>query len=268
MVPDELLAEWALWGKHGADATYHVLACSAGSLTAKDFAKVVERYAHGTADRLPQYTIFWVPGPADAAEFAGIAIHEHARYARQDVRSRYDASGHEIVFIRLFCVRYADLAEHGTTFTDLLTAVQDQELAPQSTTGPVRLRLTSEQASQPASGSAPGLAETVAALLLTSSPVCVLGADEVAAPERLAFIDEVMSLLPYGLRATLSASTWASSTAQHLKLRLFFTSVRRGGGGTNHVRWGQPGQGGLPASGSRAARIYLAWLRRTGTRAR
>lgn len=263
-----LTAEWALWGKQGADTAYHVLACSAGTLTAADFRNVVERYAHGTADRLPQHTVFWVPGPEDATGFVGVAIHEHASYVRPDGRSRYDASGREIVFIRLFCVRYADLAEHGVTFAGLLTAVQQQGLPPQNPIAPITLDVASAQSPGSAVDSAPELAEVVAALLLTTSQVCILGADEVPAPERLAFIDEVLSLLPYGLRATLSASTWASPTAQDLKLRLFFASVRRGGGRTHHVWWQQPGLAGRLATDSAVARRYLEWLRGTGPRAR
>ena len=36
-----------------------------------------------------------------------------------------------------------------------------------------------------------------------------------------------MALLPYGLRATMSASTWVDNTAQNLKQRLFFASAPR-----------------------------------------
>ena len=117
-----LTAEWALWGKEGNESDYRVLACSAGTLTPFDFAYFVRRYAPGTADRLPQYTVGWIPAEDGAPEFVVVAIHEHAPYrpARPGSRSRYDALGREIVFIRLFCGRYADLAEHGVSYAELL----------------------------------------------------------------------------------------------------------------------------------------------------
>jgi hypothetical protein len=268
----ELTAQWALWGRGADDRVSSVLASSAEDLTARDFTGAVERYAAGAPDRLPQYTVFWVPDVEGAPRFVGIAIHEHASYARQDDRSHYDASGREIVYSRLFCVRYADLAEHGVTFTGLLLAVQHQ-LLPRDQAAPVTLRIAPEREQRlPSSGQAPGtgseLAEVVAALLLTTRQVCVLGADEVSATERLAFIDQVLSLLPYGLRATLSAATWASPTARDLKLRLFFASAQRDDSdGVHHVRWDQRTPDAYPVSGNETAGRYLDWLRGTGAQA-
>jgi hypothetical protein len=267
-----LTAQWALWGAEAEDRTYRVLSASAGDLSAPDFGHIVQRYGVGTADRLPQYTMFWVPDAGGAPWFVGIAIHEHASYASDDDRSHYDTSGREIVYSRLFCVRYADMARHGVTFTELVSAAGHQ-LPSSGKTDPVTLRITRERSQPPlthrrAAGTPPDLAEVVAALLLTSQQVCVLGADELPATERLMFVDRVLSLLPYGLRATLSAATWASPTARDLKLRLFFASARRDdGSGTHHVQWGQRGWGADGAPGSEAARQYLAWLRGAGTRA-
>ena len=105
------------------------------------------------------------------------------------------------------------------------------------------------------------LAGNVAALLLTSRPVCVLNADQVTAKERLQFIDYVASLLPYGLRATLSASTWASATARDLKLRLFFSSATRDDDGrTCYATWGQPERIDLSAPGLSSSQAYMSWL--------
>ena len=100
--------------------------------------------------------------------------------------------------------------------------------------------------------------------LLTGSQVCVLDADGVAAERRLAFIDLALSLLPFGLRATLSASTWASTTLQDLKLRLYFSNApREDHGRTSHVSWGRPGHVRIP-EGHAAARLYQEWLREAG----
>jgi hypothetical protein len=264
----ELTAEWALWGKRAADARYHVLGCSDGILQAPDFAEIVNRYASGTPDSLPQYTVGWVPKTDKDPGFVTIAIHEHAPYGseRPGGRSRFDRLGREIIFARLFCVRHADLAEHGVSYTQLLEAVRPLELPPPAMTSPMRIRIAGRRPPLPASP--PGeLAEAVAILLLTKAPVCVLAPDELPVTDRLAFIDSVMALLPYGLRATLSASTWASSTAQDLKLRLFFASVQRDGDRTRHVRWDEPDPAGPADLGSEAIRQYVDWLGRTGPRA-
>jgi hypothetical protein len=279
----DLTAEWALWGKRATETGYSVLECSAGSLTSQDFEDNIRRYAPGTADRLPQYTVSWVPR-AGAPEFIAMAIHEHAPYGqpRPGGPDRYDAFRSGIVVVRLFCVHYADLAEHRVSYAQLLDAVQQQELprrgavasASAGPPGPVTIHFPQRPAKPlPAgtagsAGPAEDLAEAVAALLLTNAPVCVVGAYEVSAADRIAFVDSVLSLLPYGLRATLSVSTWASSTAQDLKLRLFFASAPRDDGGrTRHVWWRPPDPGGFPEPEG-AARLYLDWLHRTGVRAR
>ena len=64
-----------------------------------------------------------------------------------------------------------------------------------------------------------------------------------------------MTLLPYGMRSELSASTWVSSTTKH-KLRLFFAGAERAG--DDHiVVWDRPDRGRF---GRRYIDHYLAWL--------
>lgn len=106
----------------------------------------------------------------------------------------------------------------------------------------------------------------MAALLLTTRPVCITGADHLGTAVRLQFIDSVMSLLPYGMRSSMSASTWASSTALDLKLRLFFSSSHgRGAPGSVVVDWNQPAAANVGDDGPYR---YLRWLRETGSQAR
>jgi hypothetical protein len=272
-VRGELRAEWALWGKGPADTQYGVLECSAGTLNKGDFLQLIRRYAPGTPDRLPQYTVAWIPAEADdASAFIALAIHEHAPYgpARPDGRSRYDSHGREIVFVRLFCVPYDSLAEHEVSYAELLEAIDHQELPPRGADAPepVMIRIPPRQSLRPATGPVRELAETVAGLLLTGTRICVVGAGTIPATDRLAFIDSVLSLLPYGLRATLSASTWASPTAQNLKLRLYFAEAPgEDEGRTRHVRWEQSGSAEFPDPDGEAARLYLDWLRQVGSRA-
>jgi hypothetical protein len=279
----QLTAQWALWGRRSADTASRVLASSDGTLKPRDFREVVERYASGAHNGLPQYTLFWIPGSESSSgesstvqssraqsngAFVGLAIHEHARYARSDVRDRYDAAGREIVYTRLFCLRYQDVAEQRATFTGLLSAAESQQLPPPDPAGPVTLRLDPDWQVPAALGAAGELAATVAVLLLTTRPVCVLGADDVPALDRLAFIDEVLACLPYGVRASLSAATWASPTAHNLRLRLFFAGAERADGGvTTHVTWGQSARPDLSAAEHEPLRHYADWLERSGAEA-
>ncbi|MCT9931459.1 hypothetical protein N5079_14660 [Planotetraspora sp. A-T 1434] len=84
---------------------------------------------------------------------------------------------------------------------------------------------------------------SAAALLLTDEPVCVVGGEALPWLERLRFLDTVFSLLPYGMRTRLSASTWTSSTAGRWwtskarnECRLSFT--KHAPEGVHSVRWG------------------------------
>ncbi|MGH3247488.1 MAG: hypothetical protein ACRDOI_14945, partial [Trebonia sp.] len=233
-----ILAEWALWGKEGDETSYHVLRCSGGGLREKDFSEVITRYSPGELEGLPQYTVSWIPGVNREPEYIALGLHELAPADPRQAagRSRKDAAGRDIVFVRLFCVRYTELAEHVLAYQDqvigyldLMKAVAGIQL-PAGRTEQVRITLPDDPSSIFGRGTFRKQAEQVAAMLLTGRQVCVLGADDVKVAERLRFIDTVMAMLPYGLRATMSAATSASSTSQDLKLRLFFAGVPRAGG--------------------------------------
>ncbi len=264
--PLTLLAEWALWGKDERNTGYHVVRCSKGDLGAKVFSEIITRYGSGVKPSLPQYTACWVPGPQGRPEYLAVGIHEliDPGMPSGGGRSR-NVGGRVVEYVRLFCFRYADVAEFGASYTDLVNAVTDIPLV----TGEGRadlIRVALPPGPEPASptGAERELAENVALALLTGNPVCVLDADGLTAKQRLAFIDLVLSLLPFGLRATLSASTSASTTMQDLKLRLYFSSApREDGGRTYHVSWGRPGRVAIPP-GHEAARLYGEWLREAG----
>jgi hypothetical protein len=251
-------AEWALWGKEGHESAYHVLRCSKGVFSSDEYREIITRYAPGVKGELPQYTVCWTPVKQDGQRYIVVGIHElaDADPRRSGGRAR-TAEGREIEYVRLFCVRYADLADHGTGYADLIEAVRNRQL-PADLTGPVEITLP-EGRPYSLSGPLPQTAANVATSLLTADPVCVLGAAAATAMDRLVFIDLVMSLLPYGLRTTMSASTWASSTAQDLKLRLFFTNARRDDQRTWHVTWGRPEERDL--HDDEPAAQYGSWLR-------
>lgn len=252
-----LTTEWALWGKDEQRTNLHVMRHSKGALSGDDFAEIFNRYATGVKEGLPQYTACWIPanGPQHPAYLA-VGIHELADPGLDDGRTPY-VGGRQVEYIRLFCFRYDDVARLGLSYTDLLASVRREPLRA-SQVEPLQVKLATAGDAPAATGR--GLAAAVATLLLTRQPVCVLDADGVDADSRLAFIDEVMSLLPFGLRATLSASTWASPTARDLKLRLFFSTARRNSGGrTCYVSWAHPEQ--APSWQSANADLYSEWLR-------
>jgi hypothetical protein len=259
-------AEWALWGKEANETAYRVLRCSDGSFGVDDFREIITRYASGVKEELPQYTVCWIPSGEGHPAYLAAAIHELADPdpRRSGERSR-TAGGREIEYVRLFCVRYAEMAKLGVSYTELIESVREYQLPPGRTT-PIAVALLSQTATHPVVASSRSMIENVAALLLTTRPVCVLGAEGTTAEERLLFIERVMSLLPYGLRTRLSASTWASSTAQDLKLRLFFANARRDdGSGTSYLIWGVPQQLNLSDPQYEAVGLYLSWLRQIGS---
>ncbi len=259
-------AEWALWGKEANETAYRVLRCSTDNFGVDDFREIITRYASGVKEELPQYTVCWIPSGQGHPAYLAVAIHELADPdpRRSGERSR-TAGGREIEFVRLFCVPYTEMAGLGVSYTELIESVRQYQLLP-GETAPIDVTLLSETVTRYAAAPSRLMLESVVALLLTTRPVCVLEAESTTADERLLFIEQVMSLLPYGLRIRLSASTWASSTAQDLKLRLFFANARRDDGSkTSYVTWGVPRQLNLSAPGYDAVRLYLSWLNQMGS---
>jgi hypothetical protein len=258
-------AEWALWGKETDELEYRVLRCSEGTLSRQNFREIITRYASGAGETLPQYTACWAPDINGHGGYLAFGIHELAdpdpRLSGGRPRT---ARGREIEYVRLFCVRYSEMAEHRVSYTELAEAVRGHQL-PAGRTDPIQVGLRETELRYLA---APvrALAENVAALLQTNRPVCILGAEGTTPEDRLYFIDAVMSLLPYGLRATLSASTWASVTARNLRLRLYFTNAKRGDdGATLHLTWGQPVRLNLSAPELLPLRDYVNWLEHAGS---
>lgn len=243
-------AEWALWGKDARDAEYRLLACSDGPVGATTFVEQITSFAPGSAQTWPQATVSGFR-LHEVEDYVALAIHDTAQ-------GRHDAVGREIVYTRYFCVPYQELVTDRVKYQEMYDAfvgfwpdghdrsVQRFELP----------RANSHAGSASLPGSQRLLAMRAAGLLLTSRGVCVLGADGVDAHERLAFLDGVMSLLPYGMRTRLAGATWASSTAYDLKLRLFFADARRRG--NDHVVfWHQPEHGQIDHP---YADQYLRWL--------
>ena len=95
-----LVAEWARWGmdpnKRGG---YHLLACSDGRISSRNFEDILVRFSPGSLDDLPQVTISYVPG-RDGSRYLGLAIHEAEA-------SGADRLGGDVMVTRYFCVPYS-----------------------------------------------------------------------------------------------------------------------------------------------------------------
>ena len=121
--------------------------------------------------------------------YLGIAIHDAAE------RVQYESSGREIVLTSYFCVPFNELAAGSVSYHAMYQKFRRCGL-PVSDRHRIQARLAGELGE-----AADAFAMRVAALLLTSKPVCIIGADcaDVGIDERLRFLDRVMSLLPYGM---------------------------------------------------------------------
>jgi hypothetical protein len=244
-------AEWALWGKTPNDRGYRLLNCSNGSLSPNAFIEVLTRYSPGTLERLPQVTVSW-SAPPDERSYVAIAIHE------KEEHGLYDADGREIVFTRYFCVPYEDLAIGEVSYLSMYEKFSKFTLQ-----APDRAPIKTDLTSAPPTVLHDYQALRIAALLLTCKPVCIVGADGTDFRVRLQFLDTVMSMLPYGMRSRLSASTWVSSTMQTHKFRLFFASaprpIRDDQQADHIVKWGRQDHASI---GHCYADDYLRWLER------
>lgn len=253
-------AEWARWGmdpsKRGG---YHLLASSEGRISPGNFEEILSRFSPGSLYDLPQVTISYVPG--DGNRYLGLAIHEAEA-------SGADRLGRDVMVTRYFCVPYEPAAATAVSYPGLYEALRRIQ-PPEDNRSVVSAGLAGGPATPPADVKR---ALPVAGLLLTGNPVCIVGAEATEMAERLAFIDATMSLLPYGLRAEMAASTWTRGTYQRHRFRLFFSEAPRRSAGSaldDHVvRWGTDAMEITAAPSTKfpaeAAAEYVEALRRLG----
>ena len=210
----QVTAEWALWGKEPRDVEYRLLRCSDGTLGPGNFEEVITRYSPGTLDVLPQVGVAWLGN--NRQNYLAMTIH------RAPGPGLYDASGRKVALTYCFCVPFDELAAGPVSYQAMYKAFWQEHL-PAPAEGGIKVDLPVMRAPDPGRK----LPMVVAGKLLTNMPVCILGADRVDLDTRLAFLDSVMALMPYGMRARLSASTWTNSIFEEHKFRLFFTSAKR-----------------------------------------
>jgi hypothetical protein len=253
--PIAVVAEWALHGKTPGDHEgYRLLASSNGLLSPANFSEALDRFSVGTPDELPQVTVSYLQGGNQATGrylALALAIHEY-------VDGHVDQARRKIHYTRYFSVPYQDLAPDAVGYYAMYRALCGIQL-PDAGGPPLAVTVTSAPQRVPGAGE---LALRVAAMLLTGRCVCVVGAERVSMSQRLQFIDDVMALLPYGMRAKMAAATWVRTTLPH-RFRLFFSDVPRVGSRHSEpdlvAHWSQPDQTLIPAE-YHSAHEYLNWL--------
>lgn len=212
-------ARWAVLSKPPADGgDYRVLACSEGPAAFAEFEHLVRDNLYGTP---AQWTQLRQPGenlPWIAFGVSGDGVRAPRRVSvsvtdwQVQTGSSWDSVRRRSMATQYFSVRYDDLARHAVGLTGLWDAVRPVALPPEGTAGGVELRL----AADPLARLAQLLDEQVdfewaaatAAAALTV-PVGLVARWSRFALTRIETMDAVLSLLPYGHRAVLTAATWA-----------------------------------------------------------
>ncbi|MCD0453293.1 hypothetical protein LO762_29530 [Actinocorallia sp. API 0066] len=216
--------EWAEWGKRPDGRDYGVVGHSVGALSSANFHRLLTRFSTGSADQPPVVSV----NGTSSTGWMGLAIQENT--------PELDHVGRVIKRTRYFCL-HLDRLEHPVTYRELHRAVAGIYQLP-ADRRPLRLSLAPlDPDALAAELYEQEQAITTAALLLQSEPVIrIVGADHMPWQERLRHLDLVAALLPYGMRPTLSASTWVRSTTE-TEIRLAFADAARPG--VTALTWGE-----------------------------
>jgi hypothetical protein len=230
--------EWALYDSTPGQERGPLLGYSAGRLGRDNFVDAISRVQLGAAPEPAQVVVGSLKErKRPDGGYLSLAIHEYAPDQEPG------QSGPRTEHTRYFCAGYRSLADAGIGYQAMYRALRGVRLRP--VVGPP-LRVSIEAAELLSPAVEPPAAE-VAALLLTGRPVCVLGARGAGVSARLAFIDTVMALLPYGLRSAMSATTWINPVKEQA-FKLFFSSERRPRHPEDHVvTWGEAHKEDIPA---------------------
>ena len=247
--------QWALYGKDAGASGDRVLACSTGDLAMPNFADAISRFQLGALHQLPQVSVSYAQPVKSGSGYLALAIHKSADQGQVAL----DEDGRPVTYTHYFCLPYGPLAAGGVTYQAMHEALRDVRL-PTANGATLRVGIPGRPWQSPVIDP---LVLRVAALLLTGRSVCVLRAQHVPVAGRLGFIDNVMSLLPYGFRAKMTAATWTRATYRDHRFRLFFSDAPRGSQRRDHVvSWDQPETAVItPEDG--AAHEYLTWLEDT-----
>ncbi|TYB61749.1 hypothetical protein FXF51_27095 [Nonomuraea sp. PA05] len=249
-----IMADWAVWSKPPRSSDdYGIVGSSRSPGEHVRFEQLIRLADPGTphgrregaVDALPWVTFSAPEEGGDGRRWSAIAVREWS----QEV----DVSGRAILPTRYYTFPYDDGAATGAGYRDLYEAVLR---APSPALNGRRLSLELPHRDDPGGpGSTQGEPRWCAgvAALLLGGPVVVTGAPPLSPLERLDCMDAVTMFLPYGVRATLTASTWTDNATDH-PIRLMFG--RWAGPRQQEVRWAQP----PPRPCDEYALSYLRWL--------
>lgn len=237
----ETVAEFAVKTKNPGDLQdYRVLACSRGGLSVEDFEKLFKDLSVGTIPP-PTRTTGECPPPWVTVGGYNAGGKPYLVVIRQEWTDRTDGRQRPIAAMSCLCVPYEFLAVAQAGLCDIYRQIPSYQVLLQRQPTPVSLLVeTGEEALKRTSDLIEEMtydfAAGVAALLI-ESPVAIVKGQEWNEVERLARLDAIASLLPYGCRAELTISTWMQSASMH-QIRLGFSDAA--GPRQKRVIWGVP----------------------------
>jgi hypothetical protein len=239
-------AQWALWGKPAGARSDELIGSGDGPLNRDAFTEIIGRLLGflGSPADLPQVTVAGFRVREVGTQVA-VAVHDRARYD--------DPAGRPVMLTSCYVVPFSQIARGHLGYQALAERFREFGL-PVPGREPIEAQVPVTVLG-PSREPGAGLARRVAALLLLG-PVRVADAEHVPLADRLWFIDEVASLLPYGMRSRFSATTWSGALSNQGRPRLFFSDVVYGEDAET-VAWGDPGD--RPIWHPEAGR-YQAWL--------
>ncbi|KAB2357187.1 hypothetical protein [Actinomadura montaniterrae] len=212
-----LRAGWAIRGKPpGSYDEYRVTGCGGPDFSSADYAHILRHFALGTPSpgrsgpaALPWITISEVRGGDDGTRI-GVAL--------EDWTGEADGAGRPIAETRYLCVPYEALRAVPVSYAGLYEALS--ALTPPFPSDGLDLRVPPLDPAAAAEALQRFGTQRVAAAasLLLDGPVTITGAPDLAVLDRLAFLDAVAALLPYGWRTRFSAATWDQSGNRNVSL--------------------------------------------------
>lgn len=252
-VRQPVIAEWACIGKRPGDGdAYGVLQTSVGDT---DFGQYAGRYVTGTpSSDLPANApgaLPWITFGTFNKEAAGRVI----AVTISDSWQGRDRGRRRILPQRLFLFRYAQLAEVGASYLQLWRALEHVTL-PADDHMPMAIDLRPQSIDDLiATIESYGVKRMIAlAGLVLEGRIALAGTAELARDARLAALDAVAALLPYGFRSFLTAGSAADNKLAH-GLDLVFAEFPN-----DQILVPLPTGARIPATGSDLGRRYVDML--------
>lgn len=214
MTGGRVTVEWAWISKEpGREIGYGVLAASVGDT---DVGRYGGRYVVGTPNSSMDVSLPGAPPWLTFGPFLAAATGPLISVSVIDPRQNRDQAGRPIWPQRFFLMRYNEVAEARASYQGLWNAVRDVRLPALD-----RLPLLLEPRAQ----SVDDLVTTVErrgrdrmtslAAMILEGPVALTESAQLSRDERLAVLDAIVALLPYGFRAAISASSAVDNNVRH-----------------------------------------------------